>query len=81
MELVQLFADQRTGHDGDARSVADVLGGGRGEAVTVAGIDVDVLVGVADDPEPCGSRFQTLNILLCPQLSCVHSGRCHAQNI
>ena len=69
MELVQLFANQRTGHDGDARSVADVLGGGRGEAVTVAGIDVDVLVGVAvlaDDPEPCGSRFQTLNILLCP---------------
>ena len=71
MELVQLFANQRTGHDGDARSVADVLGGGRGEAVTVAGIDVDVLVGVADDPEPCGSRFQTF----CSALSSAASTR------
>ena len=83
MELVQLLVVQLTGLDsGSVRPLADVLGGDRGAAVNVVPeLDADVLVAVVDDPEPCGSRFQALNLLLYSQLSCVHYECCHAQNM
>ena len=58
LELVQLSAPHFP-TCGDARSVADSLLGVGGAAVTVAPrVGVAVLVGVAGEAEPCGSRSQ-----------------------
>ena len=62
MELVQLFVVQRLTGLSAARSVADGLGGGRDEVVEV--VEAVVADGARGDPEPCGSRFQALNLLL-----------------
>ena len=83
LELVQLSAPHFP-TCGDARSVADSLLGVGGAAVTVAPrVGVAVLVGVAGEAEPCGSRSQALNstLLLYYNLSCVYPERCHAQNL
>lgn len=63
LELVQLFVVQRLTGLGAARSVADGLGGGRDEVVEVV-VEAVVDDGARGDPEPCGSRFQALNLLL-----------------
>ena len=83
LELFQLSAPHFP-TCGDARSVADSLAGVGGAAVTVAPrVGVAVLVGVAGEAEPCGSRSQALNLalLLYYNLSCVCPQRCQAQNL